>query len=76
MLPLVPTMRHDCCCLLWSPFLMYRYDVTEALPTAFDGSEDGMHFGLLANQEKLQRILAYACGGEHPASSSSSHKEL
>ena len=35
-----------------------RFNVTDSFADDYDGSEDGMHFGLLANHEKLQRILA------------------
>jgi hypothetical protein len=38
-----------------------RYDVTDGLPATYDGSEDGMHFGLLVNHEKVQRVLGVIC---------------
>jgi hypothetical protein len=38
------------------------YDVTAGLDAAYDGSEDGMHFGLLVNHEKVQRVLGGICG--------------
>ena len=35
--------------------------MTAGLGSDYDGSEDGMHFGILANLEKLQRLLTHVC---------------